>query len=905
MASVTAAEAALVGRAEELAAVRDALAPPGAVVVLGGDAGIGKTAVWRAVLDSRPRAERCLRAAAFEGDAELGHAALADLLEPVRRDVARLPEAQREALEGAVLRRHDRPVDERTVSAALLALLRGLPGPTLVAVDDVQWLDEQSAAALGFAVRRLAGGQVRFLLTRRGDDPTTVETGLRDRLTVTRVGPLADADTHRLLADRVGGLAAGASRRVVAAAAGNPLFALELGRLVARSGDVDSLPGEIGSLLRERLDAVPESARAALLAVAASPGLSPAELLAAVGGPAVDEAVHSDLLVTDGTVRATHPLLLTAALDHADPARRRDAHARLAQVVAEPLRRARHRALAAGEPDEALAAELVAAAGSAAAHGDRRTACELAEQALRLTPPGSPHQDQRTVRLAEYCVTAGAVDRARELVAGAEAIADGPLRARAYWLRSEVELITLDECRTILELAEAAAADDPVTRSLVLSTRVGAEVRAGFSRIDEAERWAEEALALAGADPTAHRHALSELAWARAVRGGDLADLLAVERDRPGNPPVLSDSVARVAGLQRMWRGDLAGARADFAEMLQDAEGRGEAESVHVIAVQLCEVELRAGRWARIAELVAELTDTGAYQGSQLTEARFAAFVAAGRGDPAEARSHAARGLAMVGADDTARWSRFEVSRALGLVALLDGDTAAAVAVLRPMWDELRAGGFTEPGAFPVGPDLAEALVAQGEHGAAAEVASALAAVADHPWAAASALRARGHLAAAGAAGGDPADLFGEAAAAYDAAGFAFDRARCLVHGGAALRARRRVRDARAVLEDAVALLEALDSPGWARWASAELARLGGRRAAGSALTDAEDQVARLVAQGRRNREVAAELFISVSTVEATLSRVYAKLGVRSRTELASRLPAARPRDLGVGGAGP
>lgn len=883
-------ETVVIGRDAELAAVRDALASPGAVVVLTGEPGIGKTAVWREAVAGLDAGQRVLTAVAFEGEGNLGYAVLADLLESLAGDISRLPEPQRVALEGAVIRRREADAEERTVATAVLSLFRGLGGPTVVAVDDVQWLDEQSAAALGFAVRRLAEAPVRFLFTRRGDAASAVETGLRDRLTSIAVGPLSDEETRHLLVDRAGGLRKPDVRRVVAASGGNPLFALELGRMLQRGDASTQLPREVGVLLEARLAEAPPGAREALTAVALSPGLHAPELLSAVGADAVQEAVRADLIDPDSEpVRATHPLLLAATLSLADPAECRLLHDRLAEVVTDVLRRARHRALAAESPSVDVARLAAVAAELAAARLDRRMACELGALALRLSPRDDRDRPEHQVRLAGYYADAGETERCLELLAEPEALPAGLLRARAYVIRTDVDLVPFATMVDYLDRAMVEAGDDPFTRARVLTQRAGYALRGLLHGIADAESWALEAVAVA-ADPAVRRLALFELAWARAALNQPVDDLLPVEPDGSGVLPTFAFSVERVMAIRRMWRGELAPARAAFEEMLAVSEERGEDEATQILLTQLCELEMRAGRWSEIESRVDEMTTVTRYQGGATSDPRWGAAVSAGRGDPDATERYAEKAAAIIGDAEVLRWPRFEIDRLRGLAALLAGDPVRAVSLLAPIWDHLRDGGILDPGAFPLGPDLAEALAATGDLEAATSVADALAATTDHPWATASAVRARGHLAVARSA--DDADaLFTDAARQYGDLGWMFDRARCLAHAGAALRAQRRVREARASLQAAVDLFDELDSPGWSRWAAAEMARLGGRRSS-IGLTESEAQVARLVAQGRRNKEVAAHLFISESTVEATLTRVYAKLGVRGRAELAGRLEA-------------
>ena len=345
-----------------------------------------------------------------------------------------------------------------------------------------------------------------------------------------------------------------------------------------------------------------------------------------------------------------------------------------------------------------------------------------------------------------------------------------------------------------------------------------------------------------------------------------------------------------------MWRGELAAARTELTDLLNQADEGGEAESYFVFRLQLCELATRAGSWNDLATWLREWElHPEEASGSEAALLRHRAMLAAGRGEPDEAHTLAEQSMALSGA---AVWHRLESLRARGLAALVQGDPAGAAAHLEQVWQHLQAAEVRDPGAFPVAADLVEALAGSDRVSDAERVADELARVVDtlgHPWGRAALLRARGHLRASDSgsvAVQEAADLFHEAARANGALGCEHEQARCLVHAGIALRRLRRRRDSRETLGSAVRLLTQLGSPGWANWASTELARVSGRRPAGEELTPAESRVADLVAAGLRNREVAERLVITDRTVEATLSRIYTKLGIRSRTELAARMHA-------------
>jgi DNA-binding CsgD family transcriptional regulator len=323
--------------------------------------------------------------------------------------------------------------------------------------------------------------------------------------------------------------------------------------------------------------------------------------------------------------------------------------------------------------------------------------------------------------------------------------------------------------------------------------------------------------------------------------------------------------------------------------------------------LHLCELELRAGGWSEVQRMLdewAESTDNDLLQWPMYERCR--ALLAAGRGDVEDARRWGSSVVSQ--AESTGgRWDWLEATRALGLAALLDKDLAGAVGHLGAVWDHTQREGVLDPGAFPVGPDLVEALAETGAYDAAQAVVDVLAERAtdqDHPWAAAGAQRGAAMVAIHGDAYTDAAgDALEAAAATYGGLGLAFDEARTLLALGRAQRRAKKWGAARDVLERAVAGFEAIGSPGWAEDARAELERVGARKpAAAGGLTATERRVADLAVEGLANKEIARTLVVTVNTVEFHLRNAYAKLGIRSRVQLAARLQEVDGSGSSLGG---
>jgi ATP/maltotriose-dependent transcriptional regulator MalT len=417
------------------------------------------------------------------------------------------------------------------------------------------------------------------------------------------------------------------------------------------------------------------------------------------------------------------------------------------------------------------------------------------------------------------------------------------------------------------------------------------------ARIGEAEALALEALAIArSADAYAERRALVALAWSRALRGKPIDDLSA-ELRRRGDSSLFESSLDRPVGVQHAFRGELEVARRVFLRTLALADERLEARSGVVLHLQLCELELRAGNVIEAARLLDEWDHwigTESESSTGLIRARIQAVLAATRGDSAAARRSARPALAAAAPGRGRDWDRLELMRASGIAALRQGDAALAVTSLQGVWDHTTSEGVDDPGAFPVAADLVEALVESGDFATAVAVSERLRRLAveqQHPWALATAERCDATVQLSGTHVNGAEDRLAQAAAALGKLGCGFDQARAMLFLGRVQRRLKKRAEARRSLGEAEAAFTQLGCDGWAKLARAELARVSGRRSPDDGgLTPSERGVAELAAEGLSNKEIAARLFVSVYTVEGHLKRVYAKLGIRSRGQLASRL---------------
>ena len=566
------------------------------------------------------------------------------------------------------------------------------------------------------------------------------------------------------------------------------------------------------------------------------------------------------------------------------------------EVVADEELRALHRALATTLEDETLATRLSTAAAGASARGDAGQAVVLAEHALRLTPPDSPGRSERLLALAGCYEVAGARQRVTDLlVPEVDGLAKRD-RVRAFLRLAEGGSIRgIPDTERYLDRALAESGGDPRLRALVLAKKSHL-VAATATAVRSAESWAREALPVARAtSPELERLALHGLGWARALRGLPIDEVCERFRVASDAASHITDSPEPVQGLRLLWRGHIGEARAVLTRFLALADARGEEVSYALQRLNLCDLELRAGSWDAATRLLDEWESADRQLLIRATYERSRALLAAGRGEADVAARLAASAYAQAEPGGYA-WQMLESLRARGIAALLAGEPERAAECLRRVWSHLEREGVDEPGAFPVAPDLVEALAELGERDealAAIERLRALSEQQEHPWGLATVARCDAVLRLASGYDEHAATQLADAAAAYASLGLLFDHARSLLALGRAQRRLRRWGAARSALDEAVTAFEELGSPGWAEHARAEGARVGGRRPQRTGeLTETERRVAELAADGLANKEIARSLFVSVRTVEVHLKHVYAKLGIRSRTQLARRLSA-------------
>lgn len=917
----------ILGRDTELAQVESFIgSAPGAPssLLLEGPAGIGKTTLWQAGLSfARARGHRVLSCRAAESEARLSYAALGDLFDFELPD---LPAPQQRALDAALLRAEveGAPPDQRAVSVASLGVLRALAasGPVIVAIDDVQWLDVASARVLAFVVRRLEDVPVRILAALRlgsGGDPLGLgQAGPAPSLHRVPIGPLREDAMTRLLRARIGGdLVHPVLLRLHRISGGNPLFALEIARALTGQGirpapgEPLPVPGDLQQLLAARLAALPSSAADGLLVVAAA--ARPTEDLVVAAAARRDRApaglqraeAAGILERADGRIGFTHPLLGSTVYAAATPHARRRVHRRLADLVVDLEERARHLALAASGPDPHVAHALEEAGRHARGGGALDAAAELLELARKLTPPeDGAGLLRRSVEAAEYHFDAGDATRATALLEAAIATAPpGIGRSRILLHQASISWLDLPRVQGLCEQALQEAGEDAGIRTTAHEHLAWVGIYRGDLALAAEHASASRQWARRTTDPALRAESLSTFAMVEFLSGRPAQDLMteavlledqAMAEGAEGGTTVFTAS-RTCHGLQLLWAGQLDAAREALHQELTGYERLGRYVVRAELLTYLAEVECRAGNWDVAARHAQEAYDIDVEAGWALGQGHTLfpkALVAALRGDVEPARADAEEGLRLsVRNEDTLDAS---CNRAvLGFLELSLSNPTAAIQCLEPVLAFLDELGSPEPGIIPCLPDAIEALVLLGRLDAAEGLLDRLerqGRTLDRPWAIASAGRCRGLLTAARGELPAASSALEQALVEHWRVPQPFELARTLLVKGEVERRAKQKRAARSTLEQALELFQTLGAPLWAQRARDDLARVGGAVLPSSELTPTEQRIARLVVEGRKNREVADAMFISVKTVEANLSRIFHKLGVRSRIELARRI---------------
>jgi DNA-binding CsgD family transcriptional regulator len=924
----------IVGRDAELASIRDfvvGISGGAMALVLQGEAGVGKTTLWTAgVEEARERALHVLVARPAESETALSFSGVRDLLDPVLEEaLEQLPAPQRRALARALLLEEGEgpPPDPHAIGVAFLGAVRRLSnaGPVLIAIDDVQWLDTASSGVLAFTARRLQQEPVGALLAERLVRAGTPLDELRRSLPpgsvrVVDVGPLDAGSLHQVIRHELDTVLPRPQLvEVHEASGGNPFFALEIVRTLQRSdvsveaGHRIPVPDSLHELVHARLEALPPESRDFLLAAAAHayPTIAVTEAASGVaGGDGLAPALEARVVELDGDrIRFTHPLLAAGVYEAAAPLRRVEVHRRLAELLEDPEARAWQLAAAADQPDESVASALEEGARHARARGAPRPAALLLARSRELTPPDMPEEAcGRAIEAAYLHYVSGDSPRAeaqlRDIV---QESAPGRVRARALMRLARVRAYeALPEAAELyLQAVDEAEGDGEILA--VAHEGVAFCLWRLYERLDEVLQHADIAakLALELGNEALAGEALATRLVAEMLLGRETAAATA-ERALALQPAaeelrVLAQPRSAIALDYLGWSGELNRARAEMIDLLQRARELGDESSPPYVLAHLSLVECELGELGSARARALEGQEAAERSGQRAVLAfsiALEALVEAQRGDVGRARSAAGDALRLV-PETVGRQSELVATHALGHLELALDNPSALVAHVEPFLSFVRQEAIVEPSAIRFVVDYVEALIELGRRDEAVELLDWYEGNArrlDRAAAVAASMRCRGLLAAQAGHVDDALAAFEATLDWHAKVELPLDRGRTLLALGVAQRRLKRRREARATLEEALALFERIGAALWAERARAEIKRISGRAASPSSLTPAEERVAALVAEGKTNREVAAALFLSERTVEGHLSHVFGKLGIRHRSELAGALARRQSR---------
>jgi DNA-binding CsgD family transcriptional regulator len=879
-------------------------------LVVHGEAGVGKTALLEDAVASAA-GMRIARVAGVESEMELAYAALQQLCAQMLDGLDRLPDPQRAAL-GVVfgLRAGEAP-DRFLVGLAALSLLADAAGkqPLLCVIDDAQWLDGASAQAMGFVARRLFAEQVALVVATR--EPGGQFRGLPELA----VGGLGVADALELLASVIRGpLDERVQERFIAEAGGNPLALLELPQgltpaELAGAFGVTAAAGLLGRLedsFGQRLGGLPATTQRLLLVAAAEPTGDPVLVLRAAGrlGIGMEAAAPAEaegLLTIGARVTFRHPLVRAAAYRAAPPGERRAAHRALADAMdprADPDRRAWHRAQAAAGPDEEVAAELERSAGRAQARGGFAAAAAFLERSAALTP-GPARRADRALAAAQATSQAGAFDAALGLLAAAEA---GPLdelqRAQAALLHGQIALASFRGRGAETLLLTAARLFEPLDARLARETYLEALSAALFAgRLPTGSGLREAAETARSAPPPPQPARAQDLLL-------DGLALLATDGYPAGAPALKAavsafrgDEVSREEGLRWLWQACYAAELVwDYGswDVLSDRHVKLASEagalSAMPIALNICALpQLLAGEFAAATSLITQLESVTEATGSSI--APFAPLMlAALRGWETEAARLIEAGMKEAERRGQGAWLTF-AQWATAVLHNSLGRYEQALAAAEQASQDSRA-------LPPANWAIVELIEAATRSGAPERAAPALQRLSQMTrasgtdWALGIEARARALV-----SGDEAADRrYREAIDYLGRTPLRVELGRAQLVYGEWLRRQRRIREAREQLRRACTLFTGVGMDAFAERARAELRATGAhalKRTTGTPglLTAQEALIARLASQGASNPQIAAQLFISPATVAYHLGKVFAKLGVSSRSQLTRALP--------------
>jgi DNA-binding CsgD family transcriptional regulator len=877
------------------------------VLVVRGEAGVGKTALMD-YLAGQAQGCRVVHVAGVQSEIEFAFAGLHQLLAPMLGRLEQLPGPQREALRTVFGISAGPPPDRFLVALAVLSLLAETAGerPLVCVIDDQQWLDRASAQALGFVARRLVADPVGLVFAARV--PGEELTGLPEL----EVEGLAEGDARALLDTALTGpLDTRVRDQIVAEAGGNPLALLELPRgmtsaeLAGGFGlpGAGSLTGRIEDSFRRQLDALPAQTRRLLLLAAADPSGDPSLVWRAAGRlglpvQATVPAVEAGLAEFGARVRFRHPLVRSVAYRSASFQERQQVHQVLAEAtdpVADPDRRAWHRAQAADGPDEEVAAELERSAVRAQARGGLAAAAAFLERAARLTVDPA-RLVERTLAAAQASMQAGAFDKALGLLVMAEA-----------WPLDEFASARVDLIRAQIAFASGLGSDAP---PLLLKAASRLEpLNLDLARETYLDAWGAAIFAgrVAGGDLLEISRAARALP--RSLQPGPVELLLdglalLITDGLAAAAPTLRRAVSIFAGADisvgdglrwgwmamaatnALWDDD--GQRAVLARHLQIIRSVGALDRLPIYLAAMGSAAVWSGDFAAAASVIAEADAVSEATGTRI--APFAAMLLDSfRGNQAEVTPLIQATIAQAGAGGQgiavtyANWAAAILYNGLGRYA--DALTAAVKA------SEDTPELYVSMWALP---ELIEAAVRSGNPQLAVGAYERLAETAraggtDFGLG----IEARSH--ALVSEGGSADGLYREAIDLLGRTQLRPELARAHLLYGEWLRRQGHRSQARDQLRTAHGMFDEIGMEGFAERARRELLATGetARKRAAQAAVDAsreltaqEAQVARLARDGLSNPEIGARLFISSHTVQYHLSKVFAKLGITSRGQL-------------------
>jgi DNA-binding CsgD family transcriptional regulator len=897
----------LIGRESERsvldALLQSARSERSAALVVRGEPGIGKTALLEYAADSA-RDMTVLRCVGIEAEHELPFAGMHQLVRPCVELVDRLPAPQAAALRGALGLSFDAVQDRFLVSAGLLSLLAEAcdERPVLCCVDDAQWLDPPSAEALVFVARRFQAEPIAMLLAARSGDARDFDApGLAEL----EVEGLDAQHAEALLSARLGrAVAPDVAERLLETAHGNPLALLELPSALSEA-QLDGVEpivgpppvrGAVEAAFGSRVAELPDAARRLLLLAAADDvgDLATVQRAAEALGlelTDLDEAERQGLVRIDGGVAFRHPLVRSAVYRAATRSERREAHEALAAAVSDPVSGAWHRAVVADRPDEALAGELEGAAAQAAARSAHATAAVTFERAADLSEE-SASRGRRLRGAAQAAMDAGRLDGALALVGRSRALLADPFELAQLDVICATEAgrrgSPADGSRMLREAAQAIAQAAPELATEIALWSVFTGLQSGWDhqRYLEAERVLaridfDGVIGQFARDLTAGLHAMFD---GDSARAGDCFAAALEHRDEMTGQRTVAMPVF-VWAIAGDWQNLRRASERMIATLRAEGIVTGLVGALPLLAYGEMALRRLRSAQASVTEGI-ELARQLAYENDETGMLGVQARILAVQGDEEGCRE-AAQAALRRSVGNGIGWATKNARLALAELELGLGNPREALAHFEQI----------DPTPVPplvalATPDLVDAALRAGEVDRAAAATDRFAEwapVSRAPFVHGMVARCRAVLAEDG---GEAEALFQEALALQARDAPPYERARTQLAYGERLRRDRRKIEARAQLRAALEVFDGLGTAPWAERARGELNATGEsarKRDASTVddLTPQELRIAQLVAAGASNRDAAAQLFVSPKTVEYHLRKVFLKLGLSSRIELA------------------